>query len=66
MWESQKKKDSLWVQDFSKRSARVPVRLHELEKVRDRIIKQFVTETRDCPYGNPMSDYLQDEETLTA
>ena len=64
--ETQKMKEALHVQEFNKHSVRVVTRLRELKKVRNRLIKQFVPETRDCRHKIVLSDYFRDEETLTA
>ena len=65
-WETQKKKKTLCVREFSKRSMRVVTRLRELEKVRNRIIRQLVPETRDCRHKTAMSEYFTDKEALKA
>ena len=64
--EVQEKKEALCVQEFNKRSARVVERLRELGKVRNRFIKQFVPETGSYRHKTAMSDYVTNEEALTA
>ena len=54
------------IQEFNKRSARVITRLRDLEKVRNRIITQFVPETCDCRHKTAMSNYFTDKDALTA
>ena len=65
-WEAQKKKEALCFQEFNKRSLRVVTRLRELEKVRDRFIKQFVPEVPDFRHKTAISDYFTDEKALMA
>ena len=65
-WATQKKREAFCVQEFNKRSVRVVTLLRELQKLRNRIIKQFVSETRDCRHKTAMSDYFTNEGALTA
>ena len=61
-----KKKEALFVQEINRRWARFNIRLRDLEKVYNRITKQFSTETRYCRDETALSDYLLEEKLLTA
>ena len=58
------KKESLCVQDFNKRCARVISRVRELENVHNGIVKQFVQETCDCCHKTAKTNYFTNEEAL--
>ena len=63
---TQQRKETLRVQKFNNRSVKVVTRLRELENARNRIIRQFIPEIRNCRHKIAMSDYFTDEEALTS
>ena len=65
--EAQKKvREAFCVQEIHKRSVGVITRLREVEVVRNRILKQFASESRECHQRTVMSNYFADDETLSA